>query len=484
MKVVFYGINGQGLGHIARLLNIAGVLKELVNALDMKAEFSFLTTSEASHIITDFPVYKIPSLKVFDNPNYRIRDQITHGRFFVSNLFASLRPDVVIMDTTPVGAFGEFMLIRDFCTTKVFINRHSAMSGEPENPKNNALNMYDLILTPDHPDHHLKYYFPSTINANVFTDVIHGFRRDLALERDAVRSYFGVEEDQKLVYISAGGGGDIGAEEQLDILYNALKHRRDIKFLFGYGPLYRGRIIYNDHIIPYTGDNIRQFFLGIDASICAAGYNTYEELLAAGIPTLFYSQVKQMDRQDIRIKEGQQHGWNDYFDTFPNCDNLDSRLTALLSPNNSVFENLLKKEPSYGSLNTALEIIKESVQANNSPLSEASIYLAARLFKVWLSLPAGRKRYRFSDIARWTFFLQPLAAGIDQWNSFAQNCQRLYDRSNAELEQSILSLFNQTSRFLQIKMKKSHLSDSEVKSAMEKYLRNYKLENFSENDLP
>ncbi len=484
MRVVFYGINGQGLGHITRLSNIAGVLKELVNSLDMRAEFSFLTTSEASHIISDFPVYKIPSVKVFDNPNYRMRDYITQSRFFISNLFAAIRPDVVVMDTAPVGSFGEFNLIRDFCTTRVFINRHSAISEDLQNPRLNALSMYDLVLTPDHPDNHAKYCFPDTIKTSVFTDVIHGFRQDLALDKKAVRRYFNVGEGQKLVYISAGGGGDIGAEEQIDILYQALKHRDDITLLVGYGPLYRGKIIYNDQIIPYTGDNIRQFFLGVDAAICAAGYNTFEELLAAGIPTLFYSQVKHMDKQDLRIKEGQSQNWNDYFDTFPDCSQLEQRLDKLLSPENGIANKLSERERSYGSLNTAFEILKESLLANDSTLKETEIYFIAKLFKVWLNLPPGKKRYQFSDIARWSFFLYPRSLNETQWSHLTKDCQTFYDEPNAELEAFILSLFKQVSQFLQIRMKKAHVSDKDIKRAMERYLTTGNLEHLTEADLP
>jgi len=61
LKIMFYAINGTGLGHLSRLLNLAREARSVLHAMDLKADFQFLTTSEASQACFDFPVYKLPS---------------------------------------------------------------------------------------------------------------------------------------------------------------------------------------------------------------------------------------------------------------------------------------------------------------------------------------------------------------------------------------------------------------------------------------
>ena len=61
MKVLFYAINGVGLGHLSRLLAIARALAPLARSLGARPDLQFITTSDASELAHDFPVFKIPS---------------------------------------------------------------------------------------------------------------------------------------------------------------------------------------------------------------------------------------------------------------------------------------------------------------------------------------------------------------------------------------------------------------------------------------
>lgn len=85
---------------------------------------------------------------------------------------------------------------------------------------------------------------------------------------------------------------------------------RPLYTLVGYGPLYRGEMCYRPNVIPLREVQVNRFFSGIDYAISASGYNTYQELLCAGVPTLFYATARGWDQQDRRLEEGLKAGWH------------------------------------------------------------------------------------------------------------------------------------------------------------------------------
>ena len=88
VKALFYGINGTGLGHISRLLNIARSTREILHAQGLTADFHFITTSEASQMAWDFPVYKLPSKTVIAGCDTKNKEFAAQSQFFISNLVA------------------------------------------------------------------------------------------------------------------------------------------------------------------------------------------------------------------------------------------------------------------------------------------------------------------------------------------------------------------------------------------------------------
>lgn len=472
MKILFYGINGQGLGHISRLLNVARVLKELANGLGVKAELIFLTTSEASDIASEFPVFKIPSLEVYRDHNYNTRDYQVDGRFMVNNLFATLRPDAVVVDTIPTGAFGEFSLIRDFCEKRVFINRHVNSSGEPDKSRVSAFKLYDLIITPDDADNSNKYHFSDSAEAqkNVFTGTIHGFRSDKALNKADVRTYFSIPNNKKLVYISAGGGGDISADRQIELIIDTLNERDDLVFLIGYGPLYKGRVRYASNIITFTGPNVRDYFRGLDAAICAAGYNTFHELLAAKVPTIFYAQKKGLDRQDLRVLDGKNKAWNDYFVEFPDCAMLEQKLDDILNGTCIEVVNLQSRRASLGTLNASVAMMKMFIGSGHPNLSEHTIYLTAEAYKHWSNCEALVSQYKFVDLWNWALFLGPMS--IQNWHELVEGAPHRFIKESQDVGMIMLGLLRTAATTLDIRLGFTGTPISAIKHALTLFYRN------------
>jgi predicted glycosyltransferase len=426
-SIVFYGINGQGLGHISRLLNVARSLKEFCEIFKIDSEIIFLTTSDAPQIASDFPVYKLPTIYKFGSEEIK-----KYTKFFIANMFGCIRPDVVVMDTNPYGAFNEFALFRDYCKKAVFINRHTDNSSNPDKDYIDLMRLYNLILTPDSRDNSSKYFFSDSVSSYRFVDKVHGFRPDRSMDRETARSHLNVGSQCYLVYISAGGGGDKNSEVQIETIVKALSKRPDIKILIGYGPLYTGKIIYYPNVIPYTGFDIRKYFLGIDAAVCAAGYNTFEELLAAKVPCAFYSQSKGMDRQDLRVIEGKQLGWNEYIDDINDSEDVLNKVEGLI--NNFQSASLHSRKLSFGAQRASLELIK---LLNFSDSNEKTYYFVYFCYVAWTKLFAKYSNVRFSDLASMAAMLQQALISSEMWNDLCSKCLVLYELESNDVPEEV-----------------------------------------------
>lgn len=307
---LFYALNGTGGGHITRQTNIAREVRALLRAIDVPHDLVVLTTSDAPQIAHGLLTYKLPS-KTSIGPA-GVRDYIVRSQTFVMNTVAAMRPSVLVMDTAPEGSFNEIGLLCNLAASCVFVNRHRDEAQQADAAYQRNLSVYASILTPDDATEAERYVFGSEdLRAkNSFVGVIHGYRRERALTRDEARTELDVFPSESLIYISAGAGGDPEAERTLEAILDALGKESNLRFLVGYGPLYKGRIRHRRNVIAFQDVDVSRYFAGVDAAFSAAGYNTYHELLAAHVPTAFFAQVKKMDRQDERVALGVARGWH------------------------------------------------------------------------------------------------------------------------------------------------------------------------------
>ncbi|MGI0117678.1 hypothetical protein [Zooshikella sp. RANM57] len=343
-KVVFYAINGTGLGHLARQLNIARALRSLLDDYGVIHQIEFLTTSDASQVANDFLTIKLPSKTRFKRQGLSVKRYNSRAKMLVSTYLSQLNPDWLIVDTAPQGAFNEIGFIKEYCKYLALIDRHKdeAIANSRTILKHKKL--YSLIIAPEHQSE------DPTVRC---VGKIHGFNPHKALKKHEVRAYFRLQPEQQLVYISAGGGGDETADKSIDNLIKTLLSRPNLKLLVGYGPLYQGHIHYHERVIPCQESQISRFFYGIDFALSAAGYNSFEELLAAEVPTLFYAQPKGMDRQDLRATQGEANGWCLFWRHQP----LDDMLDLLAQKHTQIKHNLTLRPSQQGAYLAALEIL-------------------------------------------------------------------------------------------------------------------------------
>lgn len=188
-------------------------------------------------------------------------------------------------------------------------------------------------------------------------------------------------------------------------------------------------------VIPITDPDVRKYFGGVDFAFSAAGYNTYEELLAAYVPTAFYAQQKGMDRQDVRVEIGVQRGWHLQLENF---DRVSIEDTLMQLQNYAIRGQMVsvlraRRPQSYGSLIAAVELIKLHSSIKNSSVSLDHLYVAAALRKGWPAaysesdLPASESRDTFVRAGAWIVKWYQHTLGSVQQRSFLDSARIAYE---------------------------------------------------------
>ncbi|HMU38043.1 MAG TPA: glycosyltransferase [Pseudomonadota bacterium] len=310
LRIVNYAVNGGGAGHLTRLCAINRWIRRYTQVLDQRAEIYFLTTSEADTLLFSerFASFKLPSKTIVADAGIDKTTYLALAKQWVWHSLGLLRPDLFVVDTFPRGSFGELLSALDLCRYKAFIHR-SVKEEFLSRPDFAAmLPLYDLILVPEYEAEtqgtlkgirrgQLHYVGPILIREKAECE-----------SRETVRRHFAVKNDALLVYVSAGGGGDAHAESHLKIVCETLLQKPNVHVVIGAGPLYRGRSLHGPRITFLTQSGVAEWLSGMDFAVCSAGYNSFHELLHAGVPTIFLPQEKIADEQNKRAELAEKRG--------------------------------------------------------------------------------------------------------------------------------------------------------------------------------
>ncbi len=306
LRVVCYAVNGTGVGHLTRLLSIARWLRRYAAAMDEKLEIWFLTSSEADALVFSegFAAFKIPSKTIVAETGIDRRAYLALAKQWVWHTLGLLRPDLFIVDTFPRGSFGELLGALDLCKRAAFVYRpvKPEIAARPDFQA--MLSVYDLLVVPEADGQVLTP--PGVADRLVHVGPVLSRERWELLPRDVAREQLGVRDPAaRCVFVSAGGGGDKHAEAQLRSTVAALAGDPKLHVVVGLGPLYRGPPF--PGVTTLTG-RAAASMLAFDAAVCAAGYNTFGELMFAGVPTAFLPQDKLADDQHARAQRAVEKG--------------------------------------------------------------------------------------------------------------------------------------------------------------------------------
>ena len=297
-RLLFYAVNGLGLGHVTRLIAIARQLRRQVP----DAEIVFLTSSEAESVIyrEGFAAFKVPSKTLRAEANIRPATYARLLQTLVLNLVAAFSPHVLVVDTFPAGVIQELLPVLRWDGRKVFVYR-AQRSEIAESPlMQNTLQLYHLAIVP-HNEGEEDAPLPDGLPA-VWTGPILIRDRSEAKSRDESRRTLNLPLNIPIVYITFGGGGDKEMNRALHLATDALADLPNSHLAVACAPLYRGDMPRHPNITLVDYYPMAELYAAFDAAISATGYNTTMELLHHGVPTAFVPFARQVDDQEARAR--------------------------------------------------------------------------------------------------------------------------------------------------------------------------------------
>ncbi len=297
-RLLFYAVNGLGLGHVTRLIAIARQVRRQVP----EAEIVFLTSSEAESVIyrEGFAAFKVPSKTLRAEANIRPATYARLLQTLVLNLVAAFNPHVLIVDTFPAGVIQELLPVLRWDGRKVFVYRAQRLEIAHSPLMQNTLQLYHLAIVP-HYENEEDTPLPDGLPA-VWTGPILIRDRSEAKSREDARRILNLPLDIPIVYITFGGGGDKEMNRALHLATDALAGLTNVHLAVACAPLYRGDMPRSANITLVDYYPMAELYAAFDAAISATGYNTTMELLHHGVPTAFIPFARQVDDQEARAR--------------------------------------------------------------------------------------------------------------------------------------------------------------------------------------
>jgi len=296
MRFTYYAINGIGLGHLARTIAIA-------RALGPDHQHLFLTSSPATGLLVQesLPYIQFPSDQHLAVKTLALKDKtyarLLHG--IVSSTVNAFDPHIVLVDTLPTGSRGELAQLASTARRSAFILREQRAPLAAETA--DAINRYDCILIPHDED---ETVLPAGIDATkvVFTGPIL-----LRSKEDPQVAPLAIDHEphQLLVGVAFGGGGDKDFSALVSWIDRAARRHPDLHFAISLPPLVRQPIpaFVSANTSRFSHSPLADAWQTFDIVISAAGYNSTNELIHFGIPTILVPLERPLDDQFARARK-------------------------------------------------------------------------------------------------------------------------------------------------------------------------------------
>ena len=289
MKLLFYAINGKGLGHLSRSMAIA----DSITLNDPGVKILFVTGTSKMEIIGNiaYPVIRIPSrskafnFDIFNGALGKIEREVL---IKTTEIF---RPDAVFYDFLMDEQVFKFCAERDI--RNMLILRKQKMGCVRDIAKKSALEFVDTLVFP-----HEYHEWPDASRMfsekkSIYTG---GIIRPISKKEvdQAVAQFFG--RKIKYIVLTIGGGGAREAQEwflkSLNALSIIIKKYPDIHILAVPGPLFTrsdSKLPTNERIlIQKWVPQLKLLLKGAQLVLSNAGYNTINEIRASNCPAVIY----------------------------------------------------------------------------------------------------------------------------------------------------------------------------------------------------
>ncbi len=259
----------------------------------------------------------------------------------------------------------------------------------------------DLIIEPG--DYAFAYDHGPTSKREdaIRTAPVSLYQSNEALDRAAARKILGLDPNRPTVLVQLGTGAD-DANEKMRAALTGLLAWPDLQVVLTKEPIDKN----GKSLAPANLDYrvIRYFPLAkvlaaFDAGICATGYNGVHELLAAGLPTVFISNIRGMDDQEARAKWCADFGYALRADQ-ANLGDITSTVAKLQDPalRNSLSEKCKDLPVPIGGEEIANKLIRLSESNNNEKNKglRIALFMALRYLAIGYRLIVRQNNHKLT----------------------------------------------------------------------------------------
>ncbi len=295
VKYLLYAPGSRGIGHFRRM---RAILKPLLCASDRSL---LLTPSDYGYVVKE----KLLNVKIT-----KVQNEVE-----VLSETQKFNPDVLIVDTLPMGVNGELTeLIKNKNLKKVLVlrQRHDISLARLRK----QISFYDLVLLPYRKGNSLEKLLRGAAPIVSVGEIFNSHD----IEPKHTRRKFNVPQKAILIVATCGGGGTIDSDKITPIIFSALKKvSNEIKsyVIFSTGPMNRVKLGYSSKtfkIYKYIPD-IQNLIAAANLVICFGGYNTINEVVAASRPAIILPSRTLTDDQVRRAKEAKKFIRSDFIVT-------------------------------------------------------------------------------------------------------------------------------------------------------------------------
>jgi UDP:flavonoid glycosyltransferase YjiC (YdhE family) len=288
-RILFFNINGSGMGHLSRCLAYARRMRgrarpvffSLASALEVIHAMGF----EADYFVSPF----------WSRAQINAWNRELAVRFGL--MLEEVRPAAVVFDGT--WPFHGFM---DACDVygvpvRVWSNRglHKA-DFEPVPVEESA---FDLVIQPGEIGSSFTVERAERPGRKVITPPVTLLDQEELLDRDAARDALGLSRDGPLALFSLGPGNlkDIG-----DIACGLIEEIQGRKFnvVWAKAPISVRDVQVPDGVVSISVYPLVRYMRAFDVFVGAAGYNTCCEVIQSGVPSLLVPNALLADDQERR----------------------------------------------------------------------------------------------------------------------------------------------------------------------------------------
>ncbi len=298
-RAMFITINGIGMGHLTRMLAIA-------RRCSASIEPVFVTMSQGLKVIREqgYLAEFIPSRQYLNCDiaqwNRFLRDEL-------NEMISFYDPAVVVFDGN-VPYQGLIESIKDNPDPWFIWSRRGMWRAQSQHIIDREEN-FAIVLEPGDiagPDDH-----GITMHHRERTYDVAPIRlldNEQLLPREEARAELGLEPSKTTILIQLGARNNFDFQSIHNAALAHIADRPDVQVAFGEWLISDKPIDLPDNVIRMPGYPFARYFNAFDAAISAVGYNSFHELLFAGIPTILVpNEATEQDNQVARALYADRH---------------------------------------------------------------------------------------------------------------------------------------------------------------------------------